>query len=64
MESLPVGCQGSRLKSVFFWLCCVFTAACGLPTRALTAWASVVVALRLKSTGSVIVAHGLSCSVA
>ena len=33
-------------------------------TRALGAWASVVVARGLWSVGSVVVAHGLSCSVA
>ena len=51
----------------------LFVAVCGLliaeaslcfRARALRARASVVVARRLWSTGSVVVAHGLSCSAA
>ena len=81
----------------YFWLCCIFVAACGLSLVAVSGgysssrcvgfslwwllllqstgsrhagfnscgrWASAVVARRLWSTGSVVVAHGLSCSAA
>ena len=48
--------------------CCVRASHCGgfscCRARALGAWASVVVAHRLYSAGSVVVVHGLSCSVA
>ena len=68
------GCAGSSLLCGFFPSCseqgllsscgvwashgCDFS-CCG--AQALGRWASVVVACRLSSTGSVVVAHGLSC---
>ena len=72
------GCVGSSLLRVGFFFSCgewglLFIAVHGLSyfggfscrrARALGAQASVVVALRLWSTVSVVVAHGLSCSTA
>ena len=45
---------------IYFWLSWVFVAAC----RLLVVVVSLVGAPRLWSTGSVVVAHGLSCSMA
>ena len=71
------GCIGSSLLCAgFLWLrragatlhCGARASHCGgfscCGARALGAWAPVVVALELSSAGSVVVAHGLSCSAA
>ena len=71
------GCVGSLLLHAGFLQllrvgatprCSARTSHCGGPSccrvRAPGAWASVVVARRLQSAGSVVVAHGLRCSAA
>ena len=44
---------------IYFWLCWVFVAACGLSLVVASAGYSL-----LRCAGSVVVAHGLSCSAA
>ena len=63
-----VAVRGLSLVAAITLLCSVQASHCGgfscCGAQALGAWASVVVACRLQNAGSVVVAHGLSCSAA